>query len=547
MIFNKIKKVIDTAIIKNNWNCDIQYNIDKTKEIKFGDFSSNVAMILAKQLGISPLEIANKIKETINSSEFEKINVVKPGFINFFITDKDKEQILNEILLENDNFPKFNKSNDLINIEFVSANPTGLLHIGHARNAVFGDSLSRIILKYGLNVEKEYLINDAGNQMNKLAYSVLVRYKQILGINIELVEDAYHGEEIKYVAMALKNQVNDKYINVVLEDGKIIDSQINSFISRFSKDYLLKIINNDLKAINVEFDTFFSEKDDHKEDVLQETIRSLGIDVFNKDGAIWLNTEKYGDDKNRVLIKKDGTPTYFLPDIAYHKLKIERNKPKKLINIWGSDHHSYIKRMQIALEILGYKDKLDVVCMQLVRIIKDGKEFKLSKRQGNSLTLMDLVDTIGVDATRWFLISSSPNTHIELDINLALAKDNKNPIYYVQYAHVRAHNLIKKTSYIFNEYIEIKNLNEELERDLITLLANFKNIIKQAAIYYEPFRITNFLLNLSKLFHSYYSNINIIKTEDIGLQKSRAALINCVKIVISNGLMLLGIKPYTEM
>lgn len=546
MIFNKIRKYLNFTLEKNNWFCG-SYNIEKTKNIKFGDFSSNIAMVLGKELKINPIEVANKILSVIPKDEFKKIEIVNPGFINFYINDIDINNVLNEIINKNNEFPLFDKKNELINIEFVSANPTGLLHIGHARNAVFGDCLSRIMSKSGYFVEKEYLINDAGNQMNKLAYSVLIRYKQLFNINIELADDSYHGEEIKDVALLLKKEFYNKFVDIEIENDLIKDKEINEIISNFSKEFFLNKIKQDLRELDIEFDIFFSEKFDHSKNILQETIQSLGNDTFKMDGAIWLDTIKYGDDKNRVLLKQDGTATYFLPDIAYHKVKIERNKPKKLINIWGSDHHSYIKRMQIALEILGYKNKLDVVCMQLVRLIKDGKEFKLSKRTGETLTLLDLVQTIGKDATRWFLISTSPNTHIELDINLALSKNNKNPMYYVQYAHVRAYNLIKKSDFSIDNISFIKDLDADVEKELINYLIDYKNIINQAAIKYEPFRITNYLLNLSKLFHSYYSNVNILKIKDDNKIKSKLLLIKCIQIVINNTLNLLGINAYTEM
>lgn len=534
---------------------EVKFNVEKTKTVKFGDYSSNVALMLKKVKPWgdlkTPIQIAEEIVSNINPKMFSKIEVVSPGFINFYLNDVITKELFDCIHSQKEKFPIFEKMDQVYNIEYVSANPTGYLHIGHARNAVFGDVLAKLLSKIGINVITEYFVNDAGNQMNMLASSVLVRYKELFGQNIILPNDSYHGLEIIEVAKELKNKFNDEFLNVeISNDFIIINSDIREIIRNFSRDILLSIIKSDLDSLGVHIDLYYSEQEIHNNNLIPMTIEKLSDNVFEKDGAIWLKTTKFGDDKDRVLIKSDKSPTYFMPDIAYHNIKLNRiPKPSKLINIWGADHYSYITRMKIALKSLGYSEEImDIICMQMVRLMKDGNEFKMSKRSGQSLTLKDLVNTLGKDVARWFMISSSPSTHIELDVDLALKQDNNNPIYYVEYAHARCFSILDKTN--FNYKIGQNNfsgLTLDIEKELIGYLINFKNVIYNAATTYEPHKIANYVYNLAKLFHSYYGSIMINDKNNIELTNQRLSLVSSIKIILENSLSLLGIVAYDKM
>ncbi len=534
---------------------EVKFNVEKTKSIKFGDYSSNVALMLKKikpwgELK-TPIQIAEEIASNINPKMFSKIEVVPPGFINFYLNDVITKELFDCIHSQKEKYPIFEKVDQVYNVEYVSANPTGYLHIGHARNAVFGDVLAKLLSKIGINVITEYVVNDAGNQMNILASSVLLRYKELFGQNITLPDDSYHGLEIIEVAKELKNKFNDAFLNVEINNDFIItNSDVRETIRKFSRDMLLEIIKNDLASLGVYIDIYYSEQEIHKNNLIPITLEKLGNNVYEKDGAIWLQTTKFGDDKDRVLIKSDKTPTYFMPDIAYHDIKLNRPpKPNKLINVWGADHYSYITRMKIALKSLGYSDDvMEVISMQMVRLMKDGSEFKMSKRSGQSLTLKDLVNTLGKDVSRWFMISSSPSTHIELDVDLALKQDNNNPIYYIEYAHARCFSILEKTNFSYKiGQDNFSGLTLEIEKELIGNLINFQNIIYNAATTYEPHKIANYVYSLAKLFHSYYGSVMINDQNNIELTNQRLSLVSAVKIILENALSLLGIAAYDKM
>ena len=534
---------------------EVKFNVEKTKSIKFGDYSSNVALMLKKikpwgELK-TPIQIAEEIASNINPKMFSKIEVVPPGFINFYLNDVITKELFDCIHSQKEKYPIFEKVDQVYNVEYVSANPTGYLHIGHARNAVFGDVLAKLLSKIGINVITEYVVNDAGNQMNILASSVLVRYKELFGQNITLPDDSYHGLEIIEVAKELKNKFNDAFLNVEINNDFIItNSDVRETIRKFSRDLLLDIIKSDLASLGVYIDIYYSEQEIHKNNLIPITLEKLGNNVYEKDGAIWLQTTKFGDDKDRVLIKSDKTPTYFMPDIAYHDIKLNRPpKPNKLINVWGADHYSYITRMKIALKSLGYSDDvMEVISMQMVRLMKNGSEFKMSKRSGQSLTLKDLVNTLGKDVSRWFMISSSPSTHIELDVDLALKQDNNNPIYYIEYAHARCFSILEKTNFSYKiGQDNFSGLTLEIEKELIGNLINFQNIIYNAATTYEPHKIANYVYNLAKLFHSYYGSVMINDQNNIELTNQRLSLVSAVKIILENALSLLGIAAYDKM
>ncbi|MGL4948390.1 MAG: arginine--tRNA ligase [Mycoplasma sp.] len=547
MIIEQVKKQIDAWLEKNGISNSV-YAIDKSKNIKFGDFNTNVAMLNAKSFNTNPMELAERILEEIEFTGFKEVTVTKPGFINFIMNEETITNQIIEILKEEDNFGKFDKKEGTFSVEYVSANPTGFLHIGHARNGVLGNCILNLLKWYGYNVVSEYVVNDAGNQMNNLATAVFIRYLQEFGQDIQLPEDSYHGEEIIDVAKKLVEAHGDKFINnKVNENGRIDNPEVEHEIRWFARDLLLQIIKDDLASLGIEIEHYFSEYQSHQNGMIPKMMDHL-IEIgaaYKKDDAIWLETTKYGDDKDRVLIKSDGVPTYFAPDIVYHDYKWKTNGTNYLINIWGADHYSYVKRMQVAMQCLGYNPKdLIIVCMQMVKLVKDGEPFKMSKRTGQSLTLKDLVQALGKDASRWYLLSQSADKHLVIDVGQATNKDNKNPIYYVQYAHARANQLINKQN--MDMPSNFNGLNSEMEREIIAELEFFKYTIENCAKTYEPYKMTVYLFNLAKLFHSYYSNTKVFDTNNpVGNQQY--FLIKAIKQVIHNGLKILGIDPVEKM
>lgn len=548
MIIKKIQTLINDIVSKNT-NENINFLVEKCKNINHGDFSTNVAMVLSKILKKNPLDIANDLVSELKKSDlFESADVSKPGFINFWISSEQKTKLIDEILNCGDVYGKFNNKGINYSVEYVSANPTGFLHIGHARNAVLGNCLINVLKWYGYNVISEYVVNDAGNQMNNLATAVLIRYKQLFNIDIKLPDDSYHGEEIIMVAELLKKSYGNEFINAKINsENRIEDEKIEYKIRWFSREILLDFIKKDLHDLGVDIEKYFSEYEIHKNKMIPQVINVLekkGM-AYKKDGAIWLATTKFGDDKDRVLIKSDGSPTYFAPDIVYHLYKFNSNNTDICLNVWGADHYSYITRMKAAMQCLGIdKDKLIIICLQMVRLVKNGEEFKMSKRSGKSLTTRDLVDSIGKDAARWFLISQSSNNHIEIDVDVATKRDNNNPLFYVQYAHARANQLLSKVN--FDRPYNYNNLNSQLEREIINELWYFKYTIENCAQTYEPYKLTIYLLNIAKLFHNYYSNTKIIDDNN-KIANEQYYLVKAIKQIIHNGLDILGIEAPKKM
>lgn len=410
---------------------------EKPKEESHGDFSTNLAMRLAKPLRKSPVIIAKEIVKKLDPARLhlEKVEVLN-GFINFFIDRKYLSGIVLEILSEESNYGMLDIGKDeYINIEFVSANPTGYLHIGHGRGAAYGDSLARIMRKAGYRVATEHYVNDAGNQIHNLTLSIYERYKELFGLPANLGEDSYHGKEIIEIAERIKEAKGDYYLE---------NPYYNDFRS-FGLEFLLDGLKKDLKDFRVEFDTWFSEQSLYDSNEVQETLDYLQEKGFTyeKDGAVWLKTTLYGDEKDRVLIKSDQTLTYLAPDIAYHANKLKRGFTH-LIDVLGADHHGYIKRLKAAISFVGGNpDLLDIEILQMVRAIQGGQEVKMSKRSGKAITLRDLIDEVGTDALRFMYVEKALNTHIDLDLDLAVKNSNENPVYYVQYAYARISSLFR--------------------------------------------------------------------------------------------------------
>ncbi len=533
----EIKKLIKKALNDETELDEITIEIPKNNEN--GDYSSNIAMKICKRKSLSPIELANQIKDNINSSLIEKIVIAGPGFINFYLKKDYLLDNINKVIEENENYGRSNIGNNTkVNVEFVSVNPTGIIHLGHARGAAYGDSLSNILDFAGYNVTREYYINDAGNQMINMAKSIKERYKEILGLEFNLDENSYHGQEIIDVAQKIYNDKKDTYLN---ED-------LNTF-KKIGLEYFLNQIKEDLKEVDVNFDVWTSEQTLRDQGLVEKTIEKL-TDLgytYKLDNAIWLKTTIFGDEKDRVLVKTDGSYTYFLPDIAYHLDKLNRGFDE-LINVFGADHHGYVTRLKAAVKMLGKdSNKLDVPLVQMVRAMKDGKEYKLSKRTGQTITMSDLKNQVGKDALRYFFAARSIDTQMDFDIDLANKKTNENPVYYIQYAHARICSII-------NSYKEIKteknykfsSITSDAAYNVLSKVYEFKNIVEKAAKNKEPHLITNYAYELANSFHSYYAKEKII-TEDEILTKERIMLITAVKITIANALKLVGVSSPNKM
>ncbi|WP_338822454.1 arginine--tRNA ligase [Mycoplasmopsis felifaucium] len=503
------------------------------------DLTTNMAM---GNKGLNPHDLAEQIVSKINKEEFglESIEIAGPGFINFNIANDSFVKAVNEIIKKGKDYGKGNNKGNL-NIEFVSANPTGYLHVGHARNAAIGSTVANIVEFSGINVTREYYINDAGNQINMLAESVFARYQQIFDESYPMPEEAYRGEDIIWCASEFYKKYNDKYKGTKLE-GEVLETFMNESVQLF-----LQEVKKDCKDFGVWFDIFFSEKslynDNRKR--INEAIAELG-NTYVKDGATWLKTTIHGDDKDRVLIKSDGTLTYFAPDIAYHRIKFARTgKDAVIMNVWGADHSGYIKRMKCAMEDLGLDaDKLIVLCMQLVRLIKNGEEFKMSKRRGTSFFLRDFVELVGKDSARFILLDRTYNSKLDFDIDIATSKTNDNPVILVQYANARAFSLLSKSSFDMNS-VKATKFTNEADTKLISTLLEFPEIIEKSAEKYLTHLLTQYLIRLAKEFNSWYSNSpKLIGNEN---EESMLALVKAVNITLENGMRLLEVSTPHEM
>lgn len=538
----RIKEIIFCAL--NNLN--IEFNLDDImvevpKNRDNGDFSSNIAMQLAKVLKDNPRNIAEKIVDEIskNTNEIEKVETAGPGFINIYLNNEYVFSGISEIIKKEDNYGSSNIGNNKkIDIEFVSANPTGILHLGTARGAAYGSNLANIMSFAGFDVTKEYYINDAGNQINNLGMSLKERYKEACGLEYNMPEDGYYGSEI----IDLANKVKDKY------NTEKLDSDIE-FFKKTAVDYLLNIIKTDLSNFGVTFDVWTSEKDIRAKGRIEESLDILdkkGL-VFKKDDALWLKTTVYGDDKDRVLVKSDGSYTYLVPDIAYHLDKFDRGFDY-LIDVFGADHHSYVSRLKASIEALGYdKDKLEVRLLQMVRLLRDGNIVKMSKRTGGNITISELVDEIGCDSARYFFATRSLDGQMDFDINLALKKSNENPFFYVGYAHARICSILNDAK---EKNLKINcNIKDAIDADskaLILKVYEFTDVIESAALKKEPHLITNYVYELASMFHNYYGKHRIL-TDDVNISEQRLGIIKSVGITINNALRLIGVKAPSKM
>lgn len=534
-IKKELQEIIKSSLEKNQIDLELSKIIIETpKSENNGDYSTNVALVLTKILHQNPMDIANSIKQKIESPIIEKVEIASPGFINIYLTKQRLFEELNKILDENKNYGKNNIGNNKkVNIEFVSANPTGILHIGHGRGAAYGDNLSRIMSFCGYDVTREYYVNDAGNQMNNLGISIKERYKEICGLECNLPEDGYHGKEIITIA----NNIYTEYKNTKLEEN------IEYFRQEGLK-ILLQQIKKDLDVFRVNFDVFTSEQSLYDKGYVEKVLNSFKKqnDCYIEDDALWLKTSNYGDEKDRVIVKKDGSYTYLLPDIAYHVNKIERGY-KELIDVLGADHHGYINRLKGALEILGHDSSiLDIKILQMVRLLKDGEEIKISKRTGKTITLNDLIDEVGINATRYFFASKSLDTQMDFDMSLAIKNSNENPVYYIEYANARISSILNNYKHEVFKKEKYNTLNDKLAYTIMNKLMKFEDTIISASEKKQPHIVCNYIYELATLFHSYYASCKFI-TEDEEYTNERMVILKAIKIVINNSLNLIGIIP----
>lgn len=536
----KIKQIVLDALVKLNIDFDSEkVTIEIPRDRNNGDFSTNIAMQLVKVLRVNPREIAEKIVNELSVNvAFGKVEIAGPGFINMYLNDEFVFDNVKNVIEKGDNYGNCNLGEGKkINIEFVSANPTGILHLGTARGAAYGSNLANIMNFAGYDVTKEYYINDAGNQINNLGISIKERYKGVCGLEENMPEDGYYGSEIIEIA----KEIYDKYQDTKLED--------KDFFKEYGVNYLLNIIKTDLSDFKVDFDVWTSEKKIRAKGRIEESLKILdkkGL-IYVKDDATFLKTTVYGDDKDRVLIKTDGSYTYLVPDIAYHLDKFDRGFDY-LVDVFGADHHSYVSRLKASIEALGYdKDKLEVRLLQMVRLLRDGEIVKMSKRTGGNITIKELVEEIGSDAARYFFATRSLDGQMDFDISLALKQSSENPFYYVGYAHARICSILKEAIVKgVNINTNIKSIIDEDTKALMLKVYEFNDVVETAALKKEPHLVTNYVYDLASLFHNYYGKHRIL-TDDEEKSCEYLAVIKTVGITIKNALKLIGVNAPEKM
>ncbi len=522
--------------------------VETPRDPKMGDYSTSVAMRLAKTLHKAPMLIAEPIVEWLqnNYAGAESVEAVKPGFINFRLKNNVLSFIINQVIEAGDTYGTNDSGKgERVLVEWVSANPTGDLHCGHARGAAWGDAICRLMEKSGYDVLREYYINDAGNQIVNLGKSLVSRYFEYFGKEYPLPEDGYHAEDVKQIAEDIAKVDGDKWLNVGEEE------RLDYFKKEGVKRELAKI-EKDLELYRIHFDswmheTFFYENDAERIKACLKKMDEMGL-TYKKDGALWFKSTEYGDDKDRVLRKSDGTLAYLTPDIANHIYKIERGYPH-LLDLWGADHHSYVTRMKLALKALGYPDDtLTVDLIQMVRMVEDGKEVKMSKRTGNAITVRELCEDVGVDAARWFFVSKDVASHMDFDMNLARTKNNDNPVYYAQYAYSRMNSIIHKDGMpAFVKQDSYEKLNDDKEMLMLKMISEFPKEISGAAASRKPNRITDYIISFVKVFHSYYNSTRVYNPEDLELTNERLGLIHAAMVTLKNALELIGVSAPEKM
>ncbi len=551
----KIKNLILKAALNAHEKGDLpsskfpDVEVEAPKIEAHGDFSTNIAMVMASVQKMQPKRIAEAIIKNIDDPEgiIAKTEIAGPGFINFFINSVFWHPVLRMIHEEDGRYGASDIGRGRkTQVEFVSSNPTGPLHVGHGRGAAVGDAVANILLFCGYDVEKEYYINDSGRQINTLGRSVLFRYRQLLGKDIEFPDDCYQGDYIRDLARQIKEDKGSALLDQ-REDETVL------YCAQFAAKQIIAGIRDDLKSFGVEFDNWFSEQslyDSGKVDKVLNDFRKQNI-IYEKDGAHWFKTKEFGDEKDRVVVRNNGQTTYFASDIAYHKDKFDRGF-ERVIDIWGADHHGYIPRIKASIKAAGYsKDRFDVILVQLVNLLRGGEPVAMSTRAGEFITLADVISEVGSDAAKFIFLTRHHESPLDFDLELAKKKTNENPVFYVQYVHARISSIIRKGR---ERGIEntgwdekaIAMLKEPEEINLIKSLGSYPETVRLSAEFMEPHRITFYLMNLASSFHAYYNKHRVL-TDDPLLTGARLYLVVAVKKVIRNGLTLLGVSAPEKM
>ncbi|ANY66375.1 arginine--tRNA ligase [Paenibacillus sp. BIHB 4019] len=523
--------------------------LEVPKDKEHGDLATNAAMQLTKLAKKNPRMIAETIIANLDyaKASIQSAEIAGPGFINFRMDKSYLYAVVGEVVAGGDNYGRTQiGAGKRVEMEFVSANPTGSLHLGHARGAAVGDALCNVLEYAGYEVTREYYINDAGNQVNNLAKSIEARYQQALGKEAEMPEDGYHGADIVGFGELLAEQEGDRLLSLSTEERL-------EFFRSFGLERELDKIKHDLNRFRVGFDIWYSETSLYKNGKVEQALEALKEKghVYEEEGATWLDTMPFGDDKNRVLVKNDGSYTYLTPDIAYHMDKYSRGYDR-MINIWGADHHGYIPRVKAAMEALGNDpSKLVVLIAQMVSLFQDGEKVKMSKRTGKAVTMQDLMDEVGVDAIRYFFTMRSMDSHLDFDMDLAISTSNENPVFYVQYAHARICSIFRQAqeqslALLPLEQIDLSKLTSEAEYDLLRKLGELPQEVAEAAEQYAPHRIIRYVYELASQFHSYYRAERVI-TEDAAQTQARLALLGAIRTVIANALRLVGVSAPQQM
>ncbi len=545
-ILNAVKEAVKAA-----WDIEPEEGllvVETPRDPSLGDYATSAAMKLARTLKKNPMEIAAPVVEKLKEllPEAESITVAKPGFINFRLKGDVLTALINQVIDAGENYGR-NESGKgrRVLVEWVSANPTGDLHCGHARNAAWGDCICRMMEFSGWDVLREFYVNDAGNQIVMLGESLVSRYFEYFGKEYPLPENGYHADDVKQIAADIAARDGDKWLTA---DPK---ERLEYFMAE-GKARELEKIDRDLKLYRVTMqswmhETYFYENGRQRINECLDRMDRMGL-TYRKDGALWFRSTDYGDDKDRVLVKSDGTLAYMTPDIANHVHKVERGYPV-LVDLWGADHHSYVTRMQAALTALGYpKGTLSVDLIQMVRMVEDGKEVKMSKRTGNAITIRELCEDIGVDAARWFFASKDVSTHMDFDLKLARSKDNNNPVYYAQYAHARMCSVLRNPKIpAFRREESYGRLTDEKELQILKMISEFPTEVAADAEARKPNKLTDWIISLVKVFHSYYNSTKVNNPEDPELTNQRLGLITAAMITLRNAMNLIGVSAPESM
>ena len=580
LIIDQLTLIVQSILKESDIsNSDYKIRLQENKDKEHGDYASNIAMILAKDLSLNSKDLADQISNEFPlDNQILKVEVAGPGFINFFVSKETHAQVLNTIDLEKEKYGHSKKKLGKVLIEYVSSNPTGPLHVGHGRGAVFGSVLAKLLRAAGHEVDEEYYVNDYGRQMNILTVSVWLRYLQNSNEEIIMSDLGYQGDYIKLIAEGLVKENKEKYLLSSEEHESVMsllkvqkdESDIDSLISfmqktladgfleirSFALDNMLNLIKEDLDKFGVNHNLWFFESSLYREDKgnkskANEAISKLTSNnfVYEEDGALWFKSSEFKDDKNRVLQRSNGEYTYFSSDVAYHLDKYNRAYDR-IINIWGSDHHGYLPRVRAAMEASGKDtEKLEVLFIQFANLIRNGEKISMSTRSGEFISLKELLEEVTSDAARFFYINRKADQHLEFDLELAKEESKDNPLYYIQYAHARICSVFNKVKYDFttdHKELNLSLLSTEKEIEIQKHLANFPALIEKSAKSNDPHLICYYLKDLASLFHSYYNSEKFI-IEDINLMNSRMFLLKGIKQVIFNGLEILGVDSPEEM